>query len=282
MVTLAEKAAATRYLQEAHGVNERQACAVLAIHCNTKRAYTDKSYTCEHEQQVIALSLSEPRWGYRKVYDRLKLDGVRIGRERVRLIHQREGLQVRRKQHKKRYPGATGVLMRAEYPHHVWCYDFVFDATHEGRRLKCLTIADEFSRWGLEIASARSMTASTVKQVLGKLFAVWGAPAAIRSDNGPEFIAEEIKSWLREQNVQTHCIEPGSPWQNGNAESFNAIFRDDCLNRWDFYSVKEARIVIRQWLRKYNEYRPHGSLKGKTPKLFLEQWRQKQSVNEAA
>lgn len=281
-MTLAEKAAAAIYLQDVHRASERHACELLAIHRNTKRAYVNKSYACECEQQVIELSLSEPRWGYRKVYDRLKLDGVSIGRETVRLIRKREGLQVRRKQHKKHYPGTCGELTQAEYPHHVWCYDFVFDATYEGRRLKCLTIVDEYSRWGLKIACARSMTASVVKRVLEDLFAVWGRPFAIRSDNGPEFIAQEIKSWLKAQKIETRYIEPGSPWQNGYAESFNSIFRDDCLNRWEFYTVREARTVIEQWLRKYNEYRPHGSLKGKTPKLFLEQWRQEQSIDKAA
>lgn len=282
MVTLAEKAAAANYLQTGYLVSERSACRLLSIHRNTKRAYAEKGGESERDQWVIELSLSEPRWGYRKVYDRLKLDGQRIGRETVRLIRKREGIQVRRKQHKKHYPGSCGLLAQAEYPHHVWCYDFVFDATYESRRLKCLTIVDEYSRWGLKIACARSMTASVVKQALEELFSVWGRPFAIRSDNGPEFIAKEIKTWLKAQKVETRYIEPGSPWQNGYAESFNSIFRDDCLNRWEFYTVREARTVIDQWLRKYNEYRPHGSLKGKTPKLFLEQWHQKHAKDKAA
>lgn len=218
----------------------------------------------------------------KKIVADLTLDGQRIGRETGRLIRKREGLQVRRKQHKKHYPGPGDRLARAEYPHHVWCYDFVFDTTYESRRLKCLTIVVEFSRCYLKIACARSMTSGAVKRVLEELFSVWGRPFALRSDNGPEFIAKEIKHWLKAQKVETRYIEPRSPWQNGYAESFNSIFRDDCLNRWEFYTVKEAQTVIEQWLRKYNEYRPHGSLKGKTPELFLEQWRQKHAVDKAA
>ena len=274
MVTLAEKQHAASYLQESYAVSERRACKVLTLHRNTKRAYERKSYLSDLDQVVIELSLAQPRWGYRKVYDRMKLDGYRIGRERVRLMRAREGLQVRRKQHKKRYPGPTGSLLRAAYPHHVWSYDFIMDRTMDGRRLKCLTVTDEFTHLGLAIEIGRSMTAHEVKRVLELLFAIYGRPDYLRSDNGPEFIAKALQEWLRTEHVNTHYIEPGCPWQNSYGESFNSIFRDDCLNRWDFYSVKEARVVIDHWRERYNDYRPHGSLKGLTPNMFLEQWRQ--------
>ena len=126
------------------------------------------------------------------------------------------------------------------------------------------------------------MTAGVVKQALKELFSVWDRPFAIRSDNGPEFIAWEIKTWLKAQQVETRYIEPGSPWQNDYTESFNSIFRGDCLNRWEFYTVREARAVIDQWLWKYNEYQSYGSLKGKTPKLFLEQWHREHAKDKAA
>jgi len=156
------------------------------------------------------------------------------------------------------------------------------DSTVDGRRLKCLTITDEFLRLGLAIEVGRSMTANDVKRVLSMLFAIHGRPENIRSDNGPEFIETALRQWLAEQRVNTYYIEPGSPWQNGYGESFNPIFRDDCLNRWTFYSVKEARLVVTRWLEKYNDYRPHGSLKGLTPNLFLEKWRQEQKTESVA
>jgi len=156
------------------------------------------------------------------------------------------------------------------------------DRTQDGRRLKSLTVTDEFTRQGLTIECARSLTAAGVKQVLNCLFAKYGRPDYLRSDNGPEFIAAELRIWLKKQKVKTHYIDPGSPWQNGYGESFNSIFRDDCLNRWEFYSVREAQIVINLWLEKYNDYRPHGSLNGITPNMFLEKWRQEHAYDKAA
>lgn len=280
-MTLAEKHHAADYLQERYQVSERRACKVLSIHRNTKRAYARKSFAGDLDEDIIVQSEREPRWGYRKVYDRMKLDGHRIGRERVRLVRAREGLQVRKKQSKKRYPGSR-ELLKARYPNQVWTYDFIMDRTMDGRRLKCLTVTDEYTRIGLSIEGGRSMTAGDVRRVLDLLFATHGRPEYLRSDNGPEFIARSLQDWLEKEHVETHYIEPGSPWQNGYGESFNSIFRDDCLNRWDFYSVKEARVVIAKWLEKYNDYRPHGSLKGLTPNMFLEQWRLEHREKKAA
>ena len=142
VVTLAEKQQSANYLQDVYSVSERRACQVLSIHRNTKRAYEHKEYANEMEEVIIRLSEQEPRWGYRKVYDRMKLDGYRVGRESVRLVRKREGLQVRRKQHKKHYPGPSSMLAQASRPNHVWTYDFVMDQTMDSRRLKFLTVAD--------------------------------------------------------------------------------------------------------------------------------------------
>ena len=100
-------------------------------------------------------------------------------------------------------------------------------------------------------------------QVIGCLvflFDVYGPPRCLKSDNGPEFVAKAVQRWLQVQQVQVHYIAPGSPWQNGHNESFNAMFRDGCLNRWSFYSVAEARRVVDQWLEEYNTVRPHGAI----------------------
>lgn len=282
MVTLAERRHAAGYLQTRYAVSERRACRVLALPRNSKRAAPARAPGGEAVQALLALSQTEPRWGYRKVHDRLRLDGHRIGRERVRLVRAREGLQVRRRVHKRRYPGLGKPLLQAAWPNHVWTYDFVADATADGRRLKCLTVCDEFTRRGLRIEIARSLGAAEVKRVLALLFAVHARPAYLRSDNGPEFVAAALREWLATEHVSPHYIEPGSPWQNGYGESFNAIFRDECLNRWEFLSPREARLISERWLEKYNDYRPHGSLKGLPPNLFLEKWRQEQPSKKAA
>ncbi len=197
-----------------------------------------------------------------------------MSRETVRIVRKREGLQVAKKQRKRRaLGGSTKKCKMAEYPNHVWSYDLVHDRTADGRALKCLTIVDEYTREGMEIYSARSITSGDIIRVLAGLFIRYGSPVCLRSDNGPEMVAKKLRQWLKEKGVGTHYIDPGSPWQNAYCESFNGIFRDGCLDRWIFTSVREARQVIEQWLDEYNTVRPHGSLRGKTPALYAEQER---------
>jgi putative transposase len=282
MVTPFDKTRAAVYLEEAYQVSERKACQVLMLNRNSKRRLQQYEPIDVVVEKVIERSVAQPRWGYRKVYDRLKLDGVCIGRERVRLIRKREGLQVRKKQHKKRHPGRSCPLLSAQYPGHVWSYDFVMDSTVDGKRLKLLTVIDEFNKQAFPIECRRSMTSGDVVRVLHKLFTIYGQPEWIRSDNGSEFIAEAVQNVLGEKGIKTRFIEPGKPWQNGYNESFNAILRDDCLNKWQFLSIREARRILDDWVDEYNDYRPHGSLGGLTPNLFQERWDHEHRQKQAA
>jgi putative transposase len=271
VVSLAEKRRAALYLQKNYQVSERRSCRVLRLNRMTKRRSWPRKEEVLLRQGIHHLSEKYPRFGYRKIFDKLKEAGIAVGRERVRLIRKQEGLQVIKKQKKRRLLGkSTAQLGKAEYPHHVWSYDLVADQTADGRRLKCLTVVDEYTRYGLKIYSARSITSGHVKKVLQRLFTQWGAPTCIKSDNGPEFVARKIQDWLKQTGVKTKYIDPGSPWQNGHNESFNAVFRDGCLDRWLFYSVQEAKRVIDRWLDEYNNERPHGALDGKTPATFMD------------
>jgi len=205
----------------------------------------------------------------------MKAEGIPISRERVRRIRRREGLQVVRRRKKRKVLGMTTQWVhRARYPNHVWSYDFVFDQTDDARRLKCLTVVDEFTRQGLTIEAARSLPAGGVVRILEGLFQEHGRPVCIRSDNGPELVATAVQTWLKDRHVDTHYIDPGSPWQNAYNESFNSIFRITCLDRWLFTSLTEARVVINQWLEEYNTVRPHGSLGGMNPEQFLYRWKE--------
>lgn len=270
MVSLAEKRRAAVYLQKSYKVSERRSCRVLRLNRMTKRRFGPRQEAIILVQRIHQLSERYPRFGYRKIFDKLKEEGIAVGRERVRLIRKQEGLQVIKKQKKRRLMGKSTIqLSKAEYPHHVWSYDLVADQTVDGRRLKCLTIIDEYTRYALEIYSARSITAGHVKKVLQRLFAQWGAPTCIKSDNGPEFVAKKIQDWLKQTGVKTKYIDPGSPWQNGHNESFNSVLRDGCLDRWVFYSVQEAKKEIERWLDEYNNERPHGSLDRKTPATYM-------------
>jgi len=282
MVTPSDKTRAAGYLEEAYQLSERKACQVLALNRNTKRRLERCVPIEDVVAKVIELSEAQPRWGYRKVHDRLKLDGVCIGRERVRLIRRREGLQVRKKRHRKRHPGRSCPLLTAQYPGHVWSYDFVMDSTVDGKRLKLLTVIDEFNKRAFPIECRRSMISGDVVRVLRKLFAIYGQPEWIRSDNGSEFIADAVQKLLSEKGINTQFIEPGKPWQNGYNESFNSILRDDCLNKWQFLTMREARLILDDWIDEYNGYRPHGSLDGLTPDLFQEHWEKEHGKKQAA
>ena len=210
--------------------------------------------------EVVRLSQPCPYWGYRKIHALLDRGRHRVGRERVCLIRRREGLQVVKKRRWRKVLGqSTHWLYRAMHPDHVWSYDFVHDQTMDGRRLRCLTVVDEFTRKSLAIVIARSLTSHDVIQALETLIRQRGQPDCLRSDQGPEFITRAVKEWLEERSIGTHYIDPGSPWQNAYGESFNSIFRTTCLNRWAFESVREARADIESWRREYNDIRPHGS-----------------------
>jgi len=226
-------------------------------------------------KQAVALSQRYPYWGYRKVYDLMREQSIVISRERIRYIRRREGLQVLQRRRKRRVLGnSTKWVNRAQYPNHVWSYDFVFDQTEDSRQLKCLTVVDEFTRQAMTVHVARSITAGDVVAILTDLFDTHGTPACIRSDNGPELVASKVRDWLASKHVGTHYIDPGSPWQNAYCESFNSILRTTCLDRCLFASMAEARVVINDWRNEYNEIRPHGSLKGKAPVPFLRNWTQ--------
>jgi len=258
------------HLQKTYMISERRACRVIALNRQTKRHQSARQTDIELRERIHRLSEKYPRFGYRKIFDRLKEEGVCVSREHVRLIRKQEGLQVIKKQKKKRSVGqSTATLHRAEHVHHVWSYDLVSDQTADGRRIKCLTIIDEYSRYCLSIHVGRSITATQVKSALQELFLYWGTPLCIKSDNGPEFVAKEIQDWLKHSGIGTHYIDPGCPWQNCFNESFNSVFRDGCLDRWLFYTVQEARRIIEQWMSEYNHERPHGSLTGKTPARYL-------------
>ena len=230
--------------------------AVFLVAGNCKIVILRGQFWATHSS--VAVGLKAEQWG--------------VNRETVRCLRKHEGLQVIKKVYKRRPVGvSTATPTRAAYPNHVWSYDFVHDETTDGRRLKCLTVLDEYTREGLTIHCARSITAGDVVHVLQRLCAQRGAPVYLKSDNGPEFIAQRVTTWLHVQHVDTHCIDPGSPWQNGHNESFNGVFRDGCLNRWLFTSVHEARRIITNWLKEYNDERPHGALAGLTPQAFAAQ-----------
>ncbi len=259
-----------------HGVSQRRACRLLEQPRSTQR-YRPESRA--GERAVIGamhrVARAEPRWGTPRVTRRLREWGWRINHKRVERLWRLEGLQVPQKQRKKLRLGNSSqgcVRHKAEYPNHVWSYDFVADQTEDGRRLKVFVVIDEFTRRSLALEVARSFTSADVQETLRVLFEIYGVPDHIRSDNGPEFIAHALRRWLGQRGVGTLFIAPGSPWENGYSESFNSRLRDELLNRELFTSVHEARVLLEQHRIGHNEKRPHSSLNFQTPDAFMRRW----------
>ncbi len=269
MVSLAEQRRGAEHLEAAHAVSERRACQVIGIARSSKRRPSGRIEEAKLVLRVHELTERYPRFGYRKIVALMRAEGFALGRERLRLIRKREGLQVPRKQRKRRRRGtSTADVDRALYPNHVWSYDFVADQTIDGRRLRFLTVIDEFTREAIWIECARYLNSHDVVRVLDQLVEIQGHPAIIKSDNGSEFASDRIQKWIKNRPTDTYFIEPGSPWQNGHNESFNGILRDGCLNRWAFLSVREARLIVENWRKEYNEERPHGALNQITPAAY--------------
>jgi putative transposase len=251
------------------GVPERRACAVLGQHRSTQR----KAPRGQDDEErltadIIELARQYGRYGYRKVTALLRDAGWLVNAKRVERIWKREGLKVPSRQPKRgRLWLADGscIRLRPERPNHVWSYDFVEDRTHDGRKFRLLNVLDEFTRECLAIRVGRRLKAADVIDVLSDLFILRGVPAHIRSDNGPEFVAKAVQGWIAAVGAKTAYIAPGSPWENGYVESFNARLRDELLEGEIFYSLREAEVAIESWRRHYNTVRPHASLGFRPP-----------------
>ncbi len=217
---------------------------------------------------MLELVRLHPRFGYRRVWALLRVAGFRVNQKRVYRLWRREGLKVPQKKRKKRRLGSSEngcVRRRSERKGHVWAWDFVHDRTSDGRPLKWLTLVDEYTRECLALEVARGMTARQAVEILAGVVRARGAPTHLRSDNGPEFVARALRSWASGAGVGALYIEPGSPWENGYAESFNSKVRDELLAVEEFGSLLEAQVLGRQWKQSYNHQRPHSSLGYKTP-----------------
>jgi putative transposase len=198
----------------------------------------------------------------------LRREGWVVNGKRVQRLRSLEGLQVPRRRARRRIRQDQPPPERARARNHVWTLDFVFDRTLDGRQMKILSVLDEHTRLCLALWAGRSLTGSDVTRVLDRAVAEHGAPAYLRSDNGPEFIGLVLTEWALDRKCETKYIEPGKPWQNPFVESFHDKLRDECLNGECFVSLAEARVVLESWRREYNEIRPHSSLGNLTPAEF--------------
>ena len=256
-------------IREQIKVSERRACQVLGQARNTQRRSHEIS---DEEARLVAdittLATRYGRYGYRRITALLKQEGWQVNHKRVERIWRMEGLKVPQKQPKRGrlwLNDGSCVRLRPQHKDHVWSYDFVMARTSDGRSFRILTLIDEYTRECLATMVGRKITSQDVIDQLFNLFVLKGIPEHIRSDNGPEFTAREVRNWLSRLGVKTLFIEPGSPWENGYIESFNGKLRDELLNGEIFTTLIEAKVLIEQWRREYNQVRPHSSLGYRPP-----------------
>ena len=254
------------------GVSQRRACGLIGI------ARSGLSYVLRQPgkdapflEAMQRLSSRYPRYGYRRIRIFLRREGMVMSPGRAERLWRQAELQLPRKRPRRRAAASRPRPLPPMAPNHVWAYDFIFDACANGQQLKCLTLVDEFTHESLAIDVAGSIRSARVIEVLTRLISTHGAPAFLRSDNGPEFVSRAILHWLTENRIDTALIDPGKPWQNGTNESFNGKFREECLSVEWFRTRVEAKIIIESWRRHYNAVRPHMSLDYLTPLEFKSQ-----------
>jgi putative transposase len=269
VTTASDRRDAVRFLVTRWKLSERWACTLAGISRSALAYQSRRRDEPELVKALKALARRHPRYGYRRLWAMLRRRGwPKVNVKRVRRLCVRHGLKLRRRSRRKRH-GQGGVFpCVAEHANHVWTCDFVHDACENGRRLKMLTVIDEFTRECHRIEVATRLSSRSVLRVMEELFATHGVPRFLRSDNGPEFIARALKFGLDQSGCGARYVDPGSPWQNGHCESFNGKFRDECLNLEVFHHPDHARAVVELWRRQYNQDRPHSSLGYRTPSEF--------------
>lgn len=270
MVSAQAREEQVRYAME-RGLSQRRACALMLM--AHSGLYYERKMPLKDAPVIAAmkdLSAQFPRFGARRIHVFLDRQGLTMSKDRCARIWSAAGLQVPARRKRRRNLAASRPRpMPPAGRNSVWCYDFVFDACANGQQVKCLTVVDEFTRECLTIDVAGSIRFKRVIDVLSRLVSVHGAPRYLRSDNGPEFVSRALLKWAVDEGLESVLIEPGKPWQNGTNESFNGKFRDECLSMEWFRNRLEAKVIIEDWRRHYNEIRPHSSLNYRTPAQFV-------------
>jgi putative transposase len=257
-----------------HDLSERRACALVGLSRDAYRNPAAVSALNAHlSARIIEIAHTRRRAGYRMIHDLLRPDNPGINHKRIYRLYSEARLAVQSKAKAKRC-GERVPLVQAETVNQTWSMDFVSDSLSTGRRLKFLTVADDFSHECVQIAADFGMGAGYVTRLLDEAAVFRGYPKVVRTDNGPEFTARAFLAWTQQRKIEHILIEPGCPTQNAYIESFNGTFRDECLNEHWFTSLAEARVETARWRKDYNELRPHSSVGRIPPAKFAAQHRQ--------
>lgn len=271
MVTPQAKKEAAQVMIEIHHLSQRRSCRLVGLERNTCRYQSKPEDTKALEAKIQAIAFERRRFGYRRIHMMLKRSGMTINHKKVWRIYRELGLKVKKRSGRKRALSVRVKREKAMKPNERWSLDFVSDALMNGRKIRLLTIIDEFTRESLRITVDSSLGGERVTRELDAVIAERGLPERIQSDNGTEFTSKAVIEWFENKGIKWEYIEPGKPYQNGCIESFNGKLRDECLNEHWFLNITETREIVEKWRRDYNESRPHSALKGRTPSQLASQ-----------
>lgn len=269
MVKPVEKREVADYLRNEHGFSLVRSCTLVKLDRSSyyyKAAERDDSTLREAIKRIAA---ERKRFGYRRIYIMLRRAGFTDNHKRVYRIYTEEELQVRKRKRKK------ATRWRGEKPqspvraNERWSMDFVHDSLENGRKIRVLTVVDDYTRECIHLEVDSSLSGHRVARVLEQLKYHRGLPEKLLTDNGSEFTGKALDSWAYAERVKQQFIEPGKPVQNCYVESFNGKFRDECLNEHWFMNITDAKTIIEKWRIDYNQDRPHSSLNNLTPLEFI-------------
>lgn len=264
------KREAVSVLMKERSFGVTRACGLVGISRSLHRYRSRRPECASLRARIEELAAVKRRYGYRRIHILLRREGWQVNRKRTYRLYREAGLAVRRRKRKR-----IGLVERRPLPKPAaanvsWSMDFVADCLADGRKLRCLTIVDDFSRECLAIEVDTSITGRRVVAVLERLADLRGLPRSITVDHGPEFEGQVLDTWAYAKNVQLAFIRPGKPVENAYIESFNGKFRDECLNEHWFVTMAHARHAIEKWRIEYNCERPHSSLADLTPEEFAQ------------
>lgn len=251
--------------QEAHGISERRACAILGTDRSTIRYRSVRPDDGAVRARLRGLAGERRRFGYRRLGILLRRECIVMNHKKLRRLYREERLQVRRRGGRKRALGTRAPLALPDRPNGRWSLDFASDTLADGRRFRMLCVIDDFSRECIGLIADTSLPGARVARELDAIMAERARPKMIVSDNGTELTSTAILRWSQERSVAWHYIAPGKPQQNAFAESFIGRLRDECLNETVFTSLRQARAVLDAWRQDYNEVRPHSACGGSAP-----------------
>jgi len=250
-------------------LSERRACRLVGLSRDSyRKPPVTNQASRELSEAIVEIAQARRRFGYRRIHDLLRPVFPGVNHKRVYRLYSQANLAVRRRKKAKRPAHERVPLQRAQRVNEVWSMDFVSDSLCNGRRIKYLTVTDDFSRESVEIAVDFGISSQYVIRLLDQAAVLRGYPAAVRTDNGPEFTSRAFMAWAQSHGIRHLLIEPGRPMQNGYIESFNGKFRDECLNEHWFETIAQARSTITAWRQDYNNARPHSSCRRMPPAQF--------------